>query len=390
MTAHLKVLHVVRGLLNSSGTTHIVVPLAEEQARQGCAVSVYSVEQEGAPALPPDPALVNSRQFRQSVPGSNPGISFDLARALRTKARSFDVIHIHAVWNFATFWTMRTARATGVPYVVAPQGSFEPWALRQSALKKRVVGKLTEVPLINNAAALQAVTEAEASQFLAFGLTAPHVVIPNGVDAGLLDRRGPRLANRMRLGPGSRVLLFLSRLHPKKGVDVLLHAFADARRALPDLMLLVAGSDGGSGYGARMQALARALGLGEQCHFAGEVHGEEKLDMLSGADAFVLPSHSEGLPVAALEAMAAGLPVILTPGCNLPEAARARAGLIVEPRPEPVAGAIAALFADAKAANAMGANGRRLVRERFTWPNIAAETIRLYRSLSAHPLARTA
>jgi len=380
----MRILHVVRGLLNSSGTTHIVVPLAEEQARLGALVSVTFVDKDGEEPVEPDRTLVESRCFPQSLPGSNPGVSFGLARTLSRDVQRFDVVHIHAVWNFPTFWAMRSSLAAGVPYVVAPQGAFEPWALKQSAAKKRVVGSVTEVPLLNRAAALQAVTEREARQFREFGLIAPCVVVPNGVDGAMLKPRAlPRRA-------GGRTLLFLSRLHPKKGVDIALSAFAQVRAAHPDVTFVIAGSDGGSGYRAELEKLARSLDLGDRCRFIGEVKAAAKSDLLAAADAFVLPSHSEGLPVAALEAMASGLPVILTPGCNLPEVATAEAGLVVEANPQSVACAMSELFADTGAAKAMGVNGRRLVAERFTWQRIAAETLALYRSLALSPVARSA
>jgi poly(glycerol-phosphate) alpha-glucosyltransferase len=338
----------------------------------------------------PDPALVESRCFAQSLPGSNPGFSFSFARAMRANVQAFDVVHAHAVWNFCTYWAMRTAYEARVPYVVAPQGSFEPWALAQSAMKKRLVGPLTEIPLFNRAAALQALTETEAAQFRRFGLTAPAVVVPNGVDLAKFDRKAPPLAVQLGLAPGAATLLFMSRLHPKKGLDVLLRAFAQVSAALPALTLVIAGNDAGTGYAGELTRLAGTLGIGDRCRFAGEVRGEAKLDMLAGADAFVLPSHSEGLPVAAIEAMAAALPVILTPGCNLPEVASAGAGLIVEPVPEMLARAIGDLFANRDAARAMGDNGRRLVAGKFTWRRIGAETLGIYRNLLARRLAYSA
>jgi poly(glycerol-phosphate) alpha-glucosyltransferase len=182
----------------------------------------------------------------------------------------------------------------------------------------------------------------------------------------------------------------MSRLHPKKGLDVLLRAFAQVSAALPALTLVIAGNDAGTGYAGELTRLAGTLGIGDRCRFAGEVRGEAKLDMLAGADAFVLPSHSEGLPVAAIEAMAAALPVILTPGCNLPEVASAGAGLIVEPVPEMLARAIGDLFANRDAARAMGDNGRRLVAGKFTWRRIGAETLGIYRNLLARRLAYSA
>jgi poly(glycerol-phosphate) alpha-glucosyltransferase len=386
----MKVLHVVRGLTNSSGTTHIVVPLAEEQARQGAWVSVYYVAKAQETPVLPDPALVESRCFPQSLPGSNPGFSFPFARALQSNIASFDVVHMHAVWNFCTYWGMRMADEARVPYVVAPQGSFEPWALKQSAMKKRLLGPLTEVPLFNRAAALQALTETEAKQFRRYGLTAPAVVVPNGVELEKFNRRRLPLAERLDLAPGTATLLFMSRLHPTKGLDVLLSAFALVVGELPHVSLVIAGGDAGSGYAGEIKRLDAALGIGERCRFVGEVRGDAKLDMLAGADAFVLPSHSEGLPVAALEAMASALPVALSPACNLPEITAASAGLIAEPEPETLACAISGLFTDREAARAMGEAGRRLVASKFAWQRIATDTLQIYRDLMDNRIARSA
>ncbi len=161
-------------------------------------------------------------------------------------------------------------------------------------------------------------------------------------------------------------------------------------RTLPRLTLVIAGDDAGSGYAEEVKRLAAALGIGERCRFVGEVRGEAKLDMLAGADAFALPSHSEGLPVAAIEAMAAGLPVILSAGCNLPEVAAEGAGLVVEPESEMLALAIRRVFADPQAARTMGEYGRRLVVRKFAWQRIAGETLEIYRNLADTRVARSA
>jgi poly(glycerol-phosphate) alpha-glucosyltransferase len=123
--------------------------------------------------------------------------------------------------------------------------------------------------------------------------------------------------------------------------------------------------------------------MGSRCVFLGELKGEAKFIALLGADAFALPSHSEGLPVAAIEAMAAGLPIIISPGCNLPEVGSRGAGLIIQPNPEAVAGAIDCLFADDDRRKLMGTNGRALVEERLTWPKIAAQLLDLYAALAS-------
>ncbi len=377
----MKILHVIRGLANSSGTTHIVVPLSEEQARLGCAVTVLHVRKGAQPPVIPDPALVTSQCFPATLPLDNPGVSWGFARALKTHIKTFDVVHIHAVWNFPTWLTMRTAWKAGVPYMVAPQGSLEPWAFAHGSRVRRIYARQVERPLLARATRLQALTETEAEQFRAFGLNTPTAIIPNGVTADWLDGERSHLAARLNLPPGSQTLLFLSRVHPKKGLDLLLRAFAATLSTLPGVVLVVAGSDAGSGYGEQMRALAGELGLGERCRFIGEVRGAEKRAVLTGADAYALASHSEGLPVAVVEAMASALPVLITPGCNLPEVAAVEAGLIVEPQVDAVAAGLRTLFADPARMRAWGMQGRALVRERFTWPQIARNTLAVYEDM---------
>jgi poly(glycerol-phosphate) alpha-glucosyltransferase len=304
------------------------------------------------------------------------GPSLGLARALRREIGGFHVVHLHAVWNFPTWYGMRAALRAGVPYLVAPQGSLEPWAFAHGRRLRRLWARWLELPLLARATRLQALTETEAAQMRAFGLQAPAAIIPNGVSVDWLEGERDDLARRLGLPAGTRTLLFLSRVHPKKGLDVLLRAFAQA--ALKDVVLVIAGDDAGSGYAGQMRALAAELGLEQRCRFIGEVRGAEKRAVLSGADAYALTSHSEGLPVAVVEAMASALPVLITPGCNIPQVAEAGAGLIVAPEVDTVTVGLQRLFADAARLRQWGERGRALVRERLTWPEIACQTLETY------------
>jgi poly(glycerol-phosphate) alpha-glucosyltransferase len=351
--------------------------LSEEQARQAAEVTVLAVEKDDEPPVRPDASLVNSYCFPMSLPLRNPGISIDLARELKRSVREFDIVHIHAIWNFPTYYAMRSAYAAGIPYIIAPQGSFDPWALRQNVWGKRLYGQLTEVPLFKRAACFQAVTASEARQIEAFGLRVSTSVIPNGVDGRLLQREAPSLATKLGLSPGQKTLLYLSRLHPKKGVDILIQAFGQIS-VNESLTLVIAGGDAGSGYSAKLRQLASQHGLGTRCIFLGEVKGGEKYEVLLGADFFALPSHSEGLPVAVIEAMAAGLPVLITSGCNLPEVGEWKAGRILAPTANKFATALIEMLRSPNEARRMAVNGRRLVKAKFTWETIARETRALY------------
>jgi glycosyltransferase involved in cell wall biosynthesis len=370
-----KILHVIRGLGNSSGTTHVVVPLAEAQAALGHSVQILCVEKEGHPQVLPDPARVRTTTFALSLPLDNPGVSFPFAREIRRRVEAADVVHIHAVWNFPTWWTMRASASRGVPYIVAPQGSFDPWALQVNSWGKRVYGALTETPLLRRATRLQALTQKEADQIRGALGEVRTSIIPNGVNVerfvGSTVRRSVAAAER-------RTILSLSRLHPKKGIDRLLAGFARVAPQYPEVDLVVAGDDSGTGYGARLRAMTQELGLGPRVRFIGEQRDRQKIDCLLQADAFALISHSEGLPVAVLEAMAAARPVIVSAECNLPEIERAKAGWVVDGGPDTIADAMRDLLRDWHHAGQCGERGRVLVRERFSWASIAAQTVGVY------------
>jgi poly(glycerol-phosphate) alpha-glucosyltransferase len=373
-----RILHIIRGLTNSSGTTHIVGPLAEAQARLGHQVSVYFVEKPPFEPVIPRADLVQTRSFPVTVLRKHPGVSIPYARAVDRDIGTFDVVHVHAVWNFPSLYAMRAAARAAVPYMVAPQGSLEPWALAGgSSLRQAYVARI-EGPLLRRATRMQALTDEEALQCKHFGYMGPVSVIPNGVAPHWLDLERTSLANDLGLPDPSRTLLFLSRIHPKKGLDRLLRGFAIFSEEAPDVTLVVAGHDAGSGYLAEMKRLASELQLTDKCRFVGEVSGEQKRRALAGADLFALTSHSEGLPIAVLEAMACATPVVITPGCHLPEVADAKAGVIVAPEAEAAAAGLRAAFANTEGLRAMGRRGRHLVRERFTWPAIARQTIDAY------------
>lgn len=369
-------------MANSSGTTHIVGPLAEAQVRLGCKASVFCVEKGHEPPVLPDSSLVGSQCFKQTLPLNNPGVSAAFAREVGRRLREFDIVHVHAIWNFPSWWAMRSAYRAGVPYVVAPQGSLDPWALGQNAWGKKLYGALTEMPLLQHAACLQALTEKEARQIRTFGIAARCEIIPNGIDEGLMERGASSDPGQFGLLSDCKTLLFLSRIHSKKGVDLLVNAAEVVRKEIASLRVVVAGGDAGSGYLDEVKSECERRGIAGMFVFLGEVQGARKLEVLSAADAFVLPSYSEGLPVAALEALGTGLPVLLTDECNLPEVTESGAGYVVAPDTNQLADAVRRLFALPDAARRqMGDKGRELAASKFTWRRIASRTLNCYREI---------
>lgn len=381
----MRILHVIRGLANSSGTTHIVGPLAEAQARLGHDVRVVFVEKHGAEPMLPDPTLVRSEGFPMTVRSVHFGWSRSYADAISRAVREVDVVHVHAIWNFVTWWAMRVAHRANVPYLVAPQGSLEDWALGRSRYPKQLYARITEKRYFDRAAGMQALTETEATQCARFGIRSRAKILPNGVDLSAIDRTPDAADLREEFGfaKESILFIFLGRLFPKKGLDLLIPAFAKLADERADVGLVVAGHDADSGYRGELEAMVMDSPARDRVRFIGEVSGDRKFAVLRGADAFALTSYSEGLPVAVLEAMACGLPVVITPGCNIPDVASHHAGWQVGTNTESVLKGLRATASDAAVRRQCGANARRLVEEKFTWPSIAEQSIGIYEELCA-------
>lgn len=351
------------------GIATAVADLAEAQRQHGLDVSwltAAELEDPGHPGQTP-PAW---RRDRVLVAASRSALSGAAA-----------VLHLHGLWRSPTRCSGRLRDGSGrrPPLVVAPHGMLDPWALGHSRWKKRLVWRAWERRALERAGALQALCPAEADSLRALGLTAPIALIPNGVRLPSAAADSPALPAApwaSRIASGERVVLFLSRFHAKKGLDPLLRAWAalgDEPRRQGWWLALV-------GYGDDGALAARVAGEGpERVLVLGPCFGAAKEACLAGATAFILPSFSEGLPMAALEAMAHRLPCLLSPACNLPEAFQAGAALAVSPEVGPLAEALRQLFRQSSADSAaMGEAGRRLVQERFSWQQVATRTAALY------------
>lgn len=279
-----------------------------------------------------------------------------------------DIVHGHGFYVHLNSYLGSAAHRREVPLVYHVHGMFEPWILGRSRAKKRVAHLLFEDRNFRYASLWRALTEREAGQIRAVGITAPIVVAPNGVDLDELDAAVPeplQTRNSTR-----RRLLFLGRLHPKKGLDVLLPALSSIGSAFGDWDLVIAGPDEG-GYETEVRTLIKTLDLETRVELIGEVRGAEKLAQLRSADALVLPSHSEGFPVTVLEAMASRLPVVVTRTSNIDGIEDRGAGIECDPTVASLERALLELSrTDDTELVAMGSRGRRWVEEEFTWSAI--------------------
>jgi glycosyltransferase involved in cell wall biosynthesis len=292
-----------------------------------------------------------------------------------------DLVHLHGLFTWPSNAVRHWRRDTGRPVVITPHGMLEPWALANSRWKKDIFYRVVEDDNLRRAACLHALCEPEVANFRRLGLRNPIVVLPNGIDLSAMPPPASR-ATFERCFPavgGRPVLLFLGRIHPKKGLLHLLDAWA---KVMPpkEWLLLVAGPDQ-LGHTSEVQARARDLGIERHVLFTGPLHGDAKWIALSGAQGFILPSFSEGFSMAVLEAMASKLPVLITRQCNLDVEALG-AGLLAEPDAASVGDQLRSFFALGEDdRRALGERGRRAVEERYTWSTIARRMVDLYQWL---------
>ncbi len=300
-----------------------------------------------------------------------------LRQRFTEQIRQADGVHLHGLWEESTAVAARTARRLGRPYVLSAHGMLEPWALAQRRVRKLLYGMFVERGNVAGASCLHALTRAEAEQFVRFGARSPIAIVPNAVecpldaDPGLFLEEYPGLRRK-------RLVLFLARLHSKKGLDLLLQAWAALAPRHPDAHLVLAGPDS-DGSEARLRAMVTASGLEQSVSFPGMLRGERKWSALAAAEVFVLPSFSEGLSVGVLEAMGMGLPVVITRACNMPEVALHEAGRVIEPDLAQLRDALGAMLrADPAANRKMGRRGARLVKRKYTWPVVSRQMAEVY------------
>ena len=293
-----------------------------------------------------------------------------------------NILHFHGLWRSHTR-VIRQLKHLQSCSVVAPHGMLDPWAVAHASWKKELVWSLWESQSLQNVGCLHALCEAEAVAIQRRLPNKPVAVIPNGVhlpSSKTLERHYLPWVNDIQ--SNANILLFFGRFHLKKGIEPLLTAWQSvidfAEQSNWHLVLIGFGDDG------KLQSQLNTFPI-PRCHFYPPVFGLQKTAVLQHASAFVLPSYSEGLPVAALEAMAYRLPCLLSTACNLQAAFHANAALVAEPETSQLIPCLRSLFdLDVQQIESMGLNGFDLVRCQFGWSYACESTRHLYEWLLGH------
>lgn len=383
--SQLSVLQVVPSINRNTGGPAASVPgLAGALTRAGVNSTIASLDyaEHGAAVEVPGPRYLYSRP--NSVGRRLRGWSPAMRDLIDNAARESDIVHSHALWMVPGVYARRAAKRSGRPLVISPRGMLDSWSLARSRASKWLAGWLYEDRNLRSARLFHATSELEAESIRRYGLRQPIVVLPNGVDLQVTGVIPPReiLERRFPELHGKRWLLFLGRLDPKKGLDLLLDLWREVGPHFPDWRLLVAGPDLG-GFGARMVvSVAAAPELRSRTTFTGMLEGAEKSAALAHSELFVLPTRGENFGIAVAEALAHGTPVITTTAAPWAEIEHYGAGWWVAPE----AGAIGAVLGSALGLPAsellqMGERGKVLVKERLSWDSIGERWVEVYRWL---------
>jgi glycosyltransferase involved in cell wall biosynthesis len=338
-------------------------------------------------AIEDERTTVDRHEWDQIPVHAFPGLppkAFSYAPGLSKAVRSFrpDVVHQHGVWIYTSLIARTLASEGPCAVVISLHNMLSPWALRHKATRKHVALWLYERENLAKADCIHALTKAEAECVRALGLKTPICVIPNGIDLPAIKPSGFRANSGTRI----RELLFLGRLHPQKGVLELLKGWAHfcrkRHKSNENWRLNIVGW-GEHSYRRRLKSAVAELGVSNSVSFAGPKFGDALWAAYAQADAFILPSHSEAMPMTVLEAWACGLPVIMTSHCGLPEGFISKAAIETSTRPEDIAEAIAMITRLSPAARQnMGGAGREIVKERYSWTNAAASFQLVYKWLA--------
>lgn len=304
------------------------------------------------------------------------GFSINIHRLLQNEQT--DIIHQQGIWMYYSYATLvEKHRNPHCKVIIEPHGMLDSWALRNSAWKKKIVGYLFEYRNLSSADCIHALCKSEYESIRQFGLKNPVAIIPNGITLPL-NPKYERVHNK-------KILLFIGRIHPKKGLKELILGLAIIKQQMPHLFnswtVHIAGWDQ-KDHINELNRLIEIYNLKDDIKFMGPLYGKAKEQELCRANAFILPSFSEGLPMAVLEAWAYELPVIMTDYCNIPEGFENSCAIRIKPSPSDISEALISFFrlSDIEMIK-MGKRGKELVSQNFTWEIVAEQTLKLYQYL---------
>jgi glycosyltransferase involved in cell wall biosynthesis len=381
----IRVLHVIPSVASfRGGPSQVIHMVTEGLSECGLSVAVLTTDDDGIGRLPVplgEPVRegpVTYWYFPRQTRFYN--CSLPLSSWLWRHVNEFHLLHIHTVFSYVSTAAALIARAKAVPYVVRPLGVLNRWGFEnRKPVLKRLSFAAIDKHVLQHAAAIQYTSEQEQIEAERLCPVIRPVVLPNPVR---MQNEPPVRHDPEDSGAAPRpLILFMSRLDEKKGLDLLIQAFARVRQRFPECRLVVAGS-GEESVAKSLRRLAEREQVADAIDWVGFVSGAAKQQLLARADVFALPSYSENFGVAVVEAMAAGLPVVISDQIGIhPAITQGGAGLVTPCGIESLTGALLKVLADPAAARVMGEHGHRVALSQFSIPVVSQKLLSLYQSI---------
>ena len=385
----MRILHVIANLApRYGGPSKACVDMAASLAALGHEVDVFTTDQDGIGRLnvptngPQNVRGVRIYYFQSTLRRAWP-ISIALWHALRQQIPNYDIVHIHSLYMYHGAVAGHYCRKYRVPYIIRPHGTLDPFIRQRHRFRKSIYEALVERRNFRGAAGIHFTADEERV------LATPHIespssfVVPLGINideygnmpaAGTFRARYPEIGNR-------KIILHLGRINFKKGLDILVDAFARVVDKYNDVHLVLAGPDN-EGYGAQIRRRVAERGVAGRTTFTGILKGEPKLAALRDATVFALPSYSENFGIAVVEAMACGLPVVISDKVNIwRDVTRGGAGLVTRCDADSCAAKLLEVLANEARAQEMGEHGRTLASTQFNWPIVGAQLEAMYQDI---------
>ncbi|MBW4550084.1 MAG: glycosyltransferase [Aphanocapsa sp. GSE-SYN-MK-11-07L] len=377
------------------GPSKSVLELAQALGRFGINVDIITTTANGSTSLDvPTQTWIVEKYYRIQYFAywdfKDYKFSWSLTRWLLLHVTDYDLVHTNAIFSYPVLPAHWACWLREVPYIMTPHGMLEPWALAYKSGKKGLYFSWFEKPALQRASAIQMLASSEAKRIEPLRLKAPLVLIPNGVhphdfeklpNAELFYHNYPYIRDKT-------LIIFLGRIDPKKGIDLLSVVFAKVHQRFPQTHLVIAGPDN-TGFSKTATKYFLDAGCLDAVTFTGMLTGSLKYAALAAASIYVAPSYSEGFSISVLEGMATKLPCVITTGCNFPEAAAAQAALVVDIDVDKIAEALIWCLENPEQAKVMGDRAQKLILEHYTWEQIANKLKDVYTRITNEHLARS-
>lgn len=377
----MKILHVIPGLKNASGPTQAVLNLAKHTQNKGHQVVVVYVSGRGT-----DPKNLPVYDFEiKAFPyfmSRKWAYSPSLNTYLKKNISSFDIVHLHGIWLFPNLSVGINGKRSGVPYIVRPAGSLDPVPLKMKGNKKKLYLQLIERKIIDGAAAIHVVSDREAKNVKELNFTTPIIHIPNGIEPDKFnsDREKSLLRQEFKFPKDKVLVLTLGRISPIKNLEFLGRVLKECLSVNDQLRYVMAGPDH-TPYAKSLKKYYEDLGIMDKCYFVGEVKGRQKTELLNACDIFCMPSLSENFGIAALEALAAGLPLIISENTPWQQINEYGAGYCL-PLSEEVFSTKLIQLCEDQQLRTIQSEQALTIASNFAWSNISKKMIESYQEIT--------